>query len=186
MIALRRRPLFSSMAKTHRSKPHQIKLSEGGKPHALAPADWHTLVSQGVAREEKDTPQGRIAVLKLPFIGWIQDGALCVGRIGASIKSTWLAFEREWLHTVKTSDLYVRADGHLWPRTELGTQHPQAETFEQREARVYRERNAEFFIEALDWQSNRQKKNRNLVRWVSQEQLREVLHAFGRLPESTT
>lgn len=159
------------MAKTHRSKPHQIKLSDGGKPHALAPADWHALVSQGVAREEKDTPQGRVAVLKLPFVGWIHDGALCVARIGASIKSTWLAFEREWLLSVETI-------------TEKERQRRETESFADRVARVYRERETAIFIESLDWQTNRQKRNRNTIRWVSQDQLREVLYAFGRLPES--
>lgn len=164
----------------HRSKPHQLKLSETSKPHALAPQDWHTLTAQGIARIESDTPAARIAVLRLPYVGWLDDGVLCVSRIGASIKSTWIAWEREWLQRVKTSDLYVKADGHLWQRTELGAQHPQAETFAEREARVYRERDAEAFIESLDWQTNRQKKNRNRLRWVSEEQLREVLTAFGR------
>lgn len=169
------------MAKNaHRSKPHQIRLSETGKPHALAPKDWHTLTAQGIAKIETDTPAARVAVLKLPFVGWLDNGVLCVSQISVSIRSTWIAWEREWLQRVKTSDLYVRADGHLWPRTSLGADHPQAETYEQREARVYRERDAESFIESLDWQTNRQRKNRNTLRWVSPDQLAQVLMAFGR------
>lgn len=171
------------MANAHRSKPHQIKLSETGKPHALAPQDWHTLTAQGIARIETDTTEARTAVLSLPYVGWLDDGVLCISRIGASIRSTWAAWESEWLHRVKTSDLYVKADGHFWARTELGAQHPQAETFQERETRVYRERDAEAFIESLDWQTNRQKKNRNRLRWVSEAQLRDVLTAFGRNDE---
>lgn len=173
---------YFTMAKTHRSKPHQLKLSETGKPHELSAQDWFAITEQGIAKIEADTKAARVAVLRLPFIGWVQNGQLCIARIGASVKSTWLAFERRWLETVKTRDLYVRADGHLYPRAELGSQHPQAETFEQREARVFRERDAELFIESLDWQTNRQKKNKNLIRWVSEDQLLQVLSAFHRLP----
>ncbi len=175
--------LFTMAKSAHRSKPHQLKLSETGKPHELSAKDWFEITGQGIAKIEADTKAARVAVLRLPFIGWVHNGHLCVTRIGASVKSTWLAFERRWLETVRTCDLYVKADGHLYLRTELGAQHPQAETFEQRKARVYREREAELFIDALDWQTNRQKKNKNVIRWVSEDQLLQVLSAFHRLPE---
>lgn len=171
------------MAKTHRSKPHQLKLSESGKPHELNAEDWFELTNSGCARVESDTKQGRVAVLCSPFIGWVQDGQLWISRIGVSIKSTWLAFEREYLRRVKTSDLYVWQDGHLWLRSELGKNHPLMETGEVRKLRVARERDAEFDIEASVWRTTRgSHPGRNSIRCVSPEHLAEVLQAFRRSP----
>lgn len=158
------------MAKQHRSKPHQIKLSETGKPHELSPADWFALVNQRVAEVESDTKDARIAVLRLPFVGWVENGALCLSRLGHSIKSTWIAWERAWLYGVETI-------------TEKERVRRASESYADRCARVRLDRDSELFIEALDWQTNRQKKNRNVIRWVSPEQLAEVLTAFGRAIE---
>ncbi len=155
---------------THRSKPHKIRLSESGKPHELPPADWFALVDSGAAKLESDTKAARVAILRLPFIGWVQCGQLWVARIGASIPSQWLAWEREFWRRVDT----------------LSAKLILSETFDQREARVLRERETALFIEALDWQTNRQRRNRNGLRWVSPAQLREVLAAFGRLPAPET
>lgn len=158
------------MAKQHRSKPHQIKLSETGKPHELPPADWFALVNQRVADIQSDTKDARIAVLRLPFVGWVENGALCLSQIGHSIKSTWIAWERAWLYGVETV-------------TEKERMRRAEESYVDRCARVRLDREAELFIEALDWQTNRQRKNRNVIRWVSPEQLAEVLAAFGRTVE---
>ena len=155
------------MPKTHRSKPHQLKLSETAKPHELPAEDWFNLVNSGAARLERDDHSGRVAVLRLPFIGWIEAGQLFISRIGAAIPSTWLAWEREWLRRVGTI-----------PARLLG------ETFEQRQARVTHERETALFIEALEWKSTRRKTRKNSIRWVSPEQLNEVLSAFHRLPEA--
>lgn len=159
------------MAKQHRSKPHQIKLSETGKPHELPPSDWFSLVNQRIADIQSDTRDARIAVLRLPFVGWVTNGALCLSQIGHSIKSNWIAWERQWLFDVETI-------------TEKERLRRAEESFEDRCSRVRLDRESELFIEALDWQTNRQKKNRNVIRWVSPGQLAEVLTAFGRIIEA--
>lgn len=152
------------MPKQHRSKPHQIRLSDTGKPHELSANDWFELVNSGAARIEADTKEARVAVLRLPFIGWVQDGSLCIARIGASIKSTWAAWEREWLRTLAAGEWQLQ----------------QGESYADREARVSRERETQLLIESLEWQSTRQRTRKNSIRWVSYEHLCEVLAAFGR------
>ena len=145
-------------------KLSQVKLSESTRPHDLEAADWFELVNSGAARVEADTKEARVAVLRLPFIGWVQDGRLCIARIGASIKSTWQAWEREWLRTLAAGEWQLQ----------------QGESYADREARVMRERETQALIEALEWQSTRRKTRKNSIRWVSHEHLREVLAAFGR------
>jgi hypothetical protein len=163
--------LFQNLSKPARMpakqsirKLSQIKLSESAKPHELQASDWFDLVNSGAARCESDTKEARVAVLRLPFVGWVQDGALCVARIGASIKSTWQAWEREWLRTLAAGEWQLQQD----------------ESYVDREVRVARERETQLLIEALEWQSTRQKTRKNSIRWVSYEHLREVLAAFGR------
>lgn len=157
------------MAKPHRSKPHQIKLSESGKPHELSPQDWFDLTEKGIAKIEADTKAARVAVLRLPFIGWVEQGELCYSRIGASIKSTWIAWEREWMLSVTPSEVEL--------------QHLGFETYSERLARIERERETAALIEALEWKSTRKVKGgRNSIRWVSEDQLKAVLMAFGRMP----
>lgn len=151
-------------AKQRIRKLSQIKLSESAKPHELQASDWFELVNSGAARCESDTKEARVAVLRLPFVGWVQDGRLCIARIGASIKSTWLAWEREWLRSLSAGELSLQ----------------RLEDYADREARVVRERETQLLIEALEWQSTRQRTRKNSIRWVSREHLREVLAAFGR------
>lgn len=162
-------PSVLSMTKPHRSKPHQIKLSESGKPHELSAKDWFELTEKGIAKVEADTKAARVAVLRLPFIGWVENGALCYSRIGASIKSTWIAWEREWMLSVTPSEVEL--------------QHLGFETYSERLARIERERETAALIEALEWKSTRKVKGgRNSIRWVSEDQLKAVLMAFGRMP----
>lgn len=150
--------------KTRTRKLSQIKLSETAKPHELDASDWFELVNAGAARCEADTKEARVAVLRLPFIGWIENGSLCVARIGASIKSTWQAWEREWLRTLATGEWQLQ----------------RSESYADTEARVIRERETQALIEALEWKTTRQKTRKNSIRWVSAEHAREVLAAFGR------
>lgn len=152
------------MPKQHRSKPHQIRLSDTGKPHELGVNDWFALVNSGAARIEADTKEKRVAVLRLPFVGWVHNGALLIGEIGASIKSTWLAWEREWLRDLSSAEFRQR----------------QFETALETALRVQRERETALMIEALEWKSTRHKTRKNSLRWVSREHLEEILTAFGR------
>ncbi len=156
------------MPKPHRSKPHQIRLSDIGKPHELSANDWFALVESGVARIEADTKESRLAVLRLPFVGWVHNGVLLIGEIGASIKSTWLAWEREWLHDISSAEFRQR----------------QFESALETALRVQRERETALMIEALEWQSTRRKTRKNSFRWVSREHLEEILAAFGRTPQA--
>lgn len=103
-------------------------------------------------------------MLRLPFIGWIRDGQLWVGRIGASIKSTWQAWEREWLRELSSAEFRQR----------------QFETALETALRVQRERETALMIEALEWKTTRHKTRKNSIRWVSREHLAEILTAFGR------
>lgn len=105
------------------------------------------------------------------------DGTLLFARkvqspITAAIKSICSAWEREWFFDVRKSEAELHqlrdADGKL------------IESYLDRVLRVRQEQDDQIFYDCLDWQSGRSEKEKNSIRWVSYEHLREVLAAFGR------
>lgn len=157
----------------HRSKPHQIRFSETGKPYELPPKEWLELTTSGIAKVESDTKAARIAVIRLPWVGLNINGSLFVSKIGASIKSTWLGWDREWLVSVTKGELQLQ-HAHTIEGEAI-------EDYAARIARVERERETAMLIEALEWKSTRHVKGgRNSFHRVTASQLAEVLTAFGR------
>ena len=152
-----------------------VRLIESGDCFTIPADAFFRYVKQGYISPETE----RVGLIDARLLVAAQnpDGTLLFARkvqshITAAIKSICSAWEREWFFDVRESEaeLHQLRDKDGKP----------IESYLERVLRVRKEQEEQIFYDCLDWQSGRSEREKNSIRWVSREHLREVLVAFGR------